>query len=135
MPILFFRWFPVLFLVSFGLSVAAADVLVITDSCLPVQAVSDARGIELDLPARIEAELSAGLPADPHHAAEIARQRLRDKALRQHLRQAYQGIADAQNLNIARIPAVIVDRRYVIYGESDVSRAVARIDAYRNARP
>jgi len=36
---------------------------------------------------------------------------------------------------IAAIPAVVVDRRYVVYGEPDVARAVARIDAHRSARP
>jgi integrating conjugative element protein (TIGR03757 family) len=135
MPILFSRWFPVLFLVSFGLSVAAADVLVVTDSRHPVQVVSDARVIELDQPARIEAELSTGLPADSDRAADIARQRLRDRDLHHRFLAAYQGVTEARSLGVTRIPAVVVDRRYVIYGESDVSRAVARIDAYRNARP
>ena len=31
--------------------------------------------------------------------------------------------------------AVVVDRRYVVYGEPDVLRAVARINAYRSAQP
>ncbi|NQB78478.1 DUF1525 domain-containing protein, partial [Pseudomonas aeruginosa] len=35
----------------------------------------------------------------------------------------------------AKIPAVVVDRRYVVYGEPDVSRAVARINAYQSAQP
>jgi len=35
----------------------------------------------------------------------------------------------------AKIPAVVVDRRYVVYGEPDVPRAVARIDAYRSTQP
>jgi len=48
---------------------------------------------------------------------------------------AYQGVADAWGLGIVKIPAVVVDRRYVVYGEPDVARAVARIDAYRSARP
>ncbi|HCG1212261.1 TPA: DUF1525 domain-containing protein, partial [Pseudomonas aeruginosa] len=30
---------------------------------------------------------------------------------------------------------VVVDRRYVVYGEPDVSRAVARINAYQSAQP
>jgi integrating conjugative element protein (TIGR03757 family) len=55
--------------------------------------------------------------------------------LARRLQSAYQDIVDAQSLNVAKVPAVIVDRRYVVYGDPDVSRAVARIDAYRRSRP
>jgi hypothetical protein len=30
---------------------------------------------------------------------------------------------------------VVVDQRYVVYGEPDVAKAVARIDAHRRSRP
>lgn len=116
---------------------ALADVLVVTDSRHPIKTMGGERVIELDLPARIEAELSAGLPADPGQAEAIVRQRLREgeETLQGRLGAAYQGVADAWGLGIARIPAVVVDRRYVVYGEPDVARAVARIDAHRSARP
>jgi integrating conjugative element protein (TIGR03757 family) len=132
MPNLFLRLFPILFLAS---NAAAADVLVFTDSRHPLQATADARVIELDRPLRIEAELSAGLHTDPDRAVEIARQRLHDPDLHRRLQTAYQGVVDARSLNVAKIPAVVVDRRYVVYGESDISRAIARIDAYRSAQP
>ena len=117
--------------------IAMADVLVVTDSRHPVKTIGDERVIELDLPDRIEAELSAGLSADPGQAETIVQQRLRDgnEVLQRRIGHAYQNVADAWGLGIAKIPAVVVDRRYVIYGEPDVTRAIARIDAYRNARP
>jgi integrating conjugative element protein (TIGR03757 family) len=114
---------------------AAAEVLVVTDSRHPVEAASGARIVELDLPTRIEAELSATLPADPDRAAAIARQRLDDKALQRRLRQAYQDVADVWGLGVGTIPAVVVDRRFVIYGEADTARAVARIEQYRRMHP
>lgn len=116
---------------------AATDVLVVTDAHHPVRAARDARIIELDLPARIEAELARALPPDPARATEIAQQRIRQggAALQRRISNAYQGVADARSLGIATIPAVIVDRRYVIYGETDVARAVARIAAYRKTQP
>lgn len=116
---------------------AVADVLVATDSHHPIKIMGGERVIELDLPAWIEAELSAGLPADPGQAETIAQQRLREgkETLQRRIGRAYQGVADAWGLGIAKIPAVVVDRRYVVYGEPDVARAVARIDAYRSARP
>jgi integrating conjugative element protein (TIGR03757 family) len=105
---------------------SAVDVLVVTDSRHPVQALAGARVIELDQATRIEAELASHL-----------RQRLRDggEALQRRIGHAYQGVADAWGLGIAKIPAVVVDRRYVIYGEPDVARAVARIDTYRSTQP
>jgi len=89
------------------------------------------------LPSRIEAELSAGLPADPGQAEAIAQRRLREgkETLQRRLGAAYQGVTDAWDLGVAKVPAVVVDRRYVVYGEPDVARAVARIDAYRSTRP
>lgn len=99
------------------------------------------RIIELDQPARIEAELSAGLPADLNHASALARQRLSTghSDLQRRMVQAYQGVADAWGLGIAKIPAVVVDRRYVVYGEPDVARAVTRIHTHqtvdRGTRP
>ena len=115
----------------------AADVLVVTDSRHPVQAPAGVRVIELDQPAHIEAQLTARLPADPAQAEALVRQRLLDGGadLQRRIGQAYQGVANAWGLGIVKIPAVVVDRRYVVYGEPDVSRAVARIDAYRSTQP
>ena len=115
----------------------AADVLVVTDSRHPVQAPAGVRVIELDQPAHIEAELTARLPADPAQAEALVRQRLLDGGadLQRRIGQAYQGVADAWGLGVVKIPAVVVYRRYVVYGEPDVTRAVARIDTYRSARP
>ncbi len=124
-------------LCSFSTAAFATDVLVVIDSRHPVQSMADARVVELGLPARIEAELSAGLPADPDQAGAIVQQRLLEgkETLQRRIGRAYQGVADAWGLGIAKVPAVVVDRRYVVYGEPDVARAVARIDAYRSARP
>ena len=126
-----------LLLCLLGQDASAADVLVVTDSRHPVQSASGARVIELDLPERIEAELAAGLPADPGRAAALVQQRLRDggQALQRRIGSAYQGVADAWGLGLAKVPAVVVDRRYVVYGEPDVARAVARIESHRRAQP
>lgn len=115
---------------------AAADVLVVTDNHHPVQAPDGVRVIELDAPARIEAELAANLPADPAEAAAVVQRRLNagSTALHQRIRAAHQGVADAWRLGVTTLPAVVVDRRYVIYGEPDVAEAIARIETYRKAQ-
>ena len=121
----------------FSTAAAAAEVLAITDSGHPVQVAAGTRVIELDLPARIEAELAAGLPTDPTQAAAIVQQRLREggQDLQRCLGRAYQDVTQAWGLGITKVPAVVVDRRYVVYGEPDVAHAAARIETYRRTQP
>ncbi|HCG39388.1 MAG TPA: TIGR03757 family integrating conjugative element protein [Pseudomonas sp.] len=116
---------------------AAADIRVFTDRHHAVEAPAGVHVVELDAPARIEAELAANLSTDPAQASAIVRQRLQDGGtpLQRRLADAYQGVTDAWSLGIARISAVVVDRRYVVYGETNVARALARIKEYRRAQP
>lgn len=115
----------------------ADDLIIVTDSRHPVQVPANARVIELDRAAQLEDSLSANLPADPAKAAALVRQRLHDRgdALQGELRQAYQGVTDAWSLGITTIPAVVVDQRYVVYGEHEVGKAVSRIARYRETHP
>ncbi|HBP4889993.1 TPA: TIGR03757 family integrating conjugative element protein [Pseudomonas aeruginosa] len=115
----------------------AADVLVVTDSHHPVKTMGGERLIELDEAHRIEAELSAELPANPEQATAIVKRRLGSGGadIQRRLASAYQGVADAWSLGITSIPAVVVDQRYVVYGEPDVARAVARIEQHRGTQP
>lgn len=108
-----------------------------TDQQHPVHTAARVRVIELDAPARIQRELSAQLPADPKQAAALVRQRLEKGGpeLQHRLAAAYQAVTDAWRLGIAKLPAVVVDRRYVVYGESNVDRAVAWIENYRRTHP
>ncbi|GAJ29302.1 TIGR03757 family integrating conjugative element protein [Acidomonas methanolica] len=116
---------------------ARADALVVTDSRHPVQTVASVPVLELDAPTRIEANLARNLPSDPEQAAALIRLRLHDDspALQQELASAYRGVATAFALSITKLPAVVVDHRYVVYGDPDVGRAIAHIARYRDARP
>ncbi|HCM5830642.1 TIGR03757 family integrating conjugative element protein [Klebsiella pneumoniae] len=115
----------------------ATDVLVVTDARHPIRNQGNSRVIELDRPSHIEAELSGHLPSDPARATALVQQRLKKggATLQQRIGEAYQDVVDAWSLGITTIPAVIVDQRYVIYGEPDVARAVASINAHRRAQP
>lgn len=116
-----------------GAGTAMSPVWVITDRWHPVHGEAD-RLIELDAPARIEAELSRQLSSDPREAQIQAQERLQTDA---HLRlvQAYRDVAEARRLGVAKIPAVLVAGRYVVYGEPDVARAVERVAQWRGAQP
>ncbi|VFR50841.1 FIG01211007: hypothetical protein [plant metagenome] len=124
-------------LAVFSPATFAADVLVVTDSRHPVKTMGGERLIELDEAPRIEAELSANLPTDPDQATALVKRRLSTGGadLQRRIASAYQGVTDAWSLGITSIPAVVVDQRYVVYGEPDVARAIARIEQHRRAQP
>ena len=124
-------------LAVFSPVIFAADVLVVTDSHHPVKTMGGERLIELDEAHRIEAELSAGLPTDPEQATAIVKRRLNGGGadLQRRIASAYQGVTDAWSLGITSIPAVIVDQRYIVYGENELNRALARIEQHREGRP
>lgn len=130
----------VLTLLSAGIT-GATEITVFTDRSIVLTSAADATVVHLDtareIEARLAADLPADLPADPGRAQAIVQQRLKQGGgqLQRDLASAYQGVAEAWGLSISTLPAVVVDRRYVIYGEPDVANAAARIEAYRRAQP
>ena len=113
---------------------ARAETILITGTHHPAPTIQEVRAITLNLPATLEAELSTNLPADPSKAHAIVQQRL-TPALSARLTQAHQDVADAWSMGVTRIPAVVVDRKYVIYGETDIKRALERIEQHRSLEP
>ncbi|QQC64340.1 TIGR03757 family integrating conjugative element protein [Paraburkholderia ginsengisoli] len=113
------------------------DIRVYTDHEHPVTADAATRVVELDAPARLEAALNASLPSDASQAAAIVQERLMQRSpdWQREMAAAYQGVTDAWSLGITHLPAVVVDARYVVYGDPDVTHAVARIEAYRSTHP
>ena len=124
-------------LAVFSPATFAADVVVVTDSRHPVKTMGGERLIELGETPRIEAELSANLPTDPDQATALVKRRLTQGGtdLQRRIATAYQGVTDAWSLGITAVPAVVVDQRFVVYGEPDVARAVARIEQHRRTQP
>lgn len=112
---------------------SATEVWVITDREHPIQVTPGVRLIELDAPARIKAELSSKLPSDPAQASLIVQQRLKHGGaeLQERLARAHQGVIDAWSLGVTKVPAIVVDRRYIVYGETDTLRALACVENYR----
>ena len=115
------------------------DVRVYTDDRHPVaiQPGITVKVTKLDEAQRLLSDLSANLPTDPSQAAAMARQRLAHGGAnwQSRMQQASQGVADAWSLGIAKVPAVVVNGRYVVYGETDVGKALQLIDQYRKAHP
>ncbi|WP_300731786.1 TIGR03757 family integrating conjugative element protein [Pseudomonas sp.] len=112
-------------------TITQAQTWVITDQAHPITSSGPSRIILLDQQQHLEGELSRALPTDPHQAAAIVQSRLNTpsgKRLQADLAKAQQGLADAWSLGITKIPAVVVDRRYVVYGELDVDKALVLIN-------
>lgn len=124
-------------LAVFSPATFAADVVVVTDSRHPVKTMGGERLIELDEAHKIEAELSEELPTDPEQATAIVKRRLSSGGadLQRRIASAYQGVTDAWSLGVTSLPAVVVDQRYVVYGEPDVARAIARVEQHRRTQP
>lgn len=114
----------------------AAEITAYTIRSVPLNAPTDVAIVHVDSADLIEERISAGLPADPSQAVTVARQRLLEggAALQRELTAAYEGVAEAWSLGITTLPAVVIDRHYVVYGEADVAKAIARIEAYRKAQ-
>ncbi|MCQ4322629.1 MULTISPECIES: TIGR03757 family integrating conjugative element protein [Pseudomonadaceae] len=115
--------------------IAQAETWVITNQAHPVSAPAGVRTIRLDDQQRLEEQLTGQLPADPRQAEATIQRYLASpagKRLQSDLAQAQQGVTDAWSLGIEKIPAVVVDRRYVVYGEPDVVKAVALIERARS---
>lgn len=115
----------------------ASDIWVVTDQQHPVQPVPGIHLIELDAPSRLRHELSAQLPADPKQAAAVVQRRIQQGGpeLQHRLAAAYQGVVDAWQLGLTKVPAVVVDRRFVVYGEPNIARALSWIETYRRTHP
>lgn len=131
-------WQAVLLVVMLSLRISlsiAGDVVVITDRAHPVTAVpAHARVILLDEASSILGD-SPPLPSDPEAAKRVAEQRLMkgNPPIHQRLAAAYQGIVDAWSMGVSHIPAVVVDRKFVVYGESNVSAALRKIATHRRS--
>lgn len=114
---------------------AQAETWVVTDHAHPVNAPAGVRMILLDERQRLEEQVSRALPSDPRQAAAAVQRFLATpdgQRLQDDLAKAQQGAADAWSTGVEKIPAVVVDRRYVVYGEPDVPTAIELIDRARS---
>ncbi|WP_162893466.1 TIGR03757 family integrating conjugative element protein, partial [Pseudomonas savastanoi] len=113
-----------------------AETWVITDGNHPVQASAHVRLILLDEQERLETKLSEGLPANQQQAIAIMQQRLKSsdaQRLQRDLALSQQNLVDAWSIGVTKVPAVVVDRTFVVYGETNVLAAEQRIAQWRAA--
>ncbi|ROO24119.1 integrating conjugative element protein [Salinisphaera japonica YTM-1] len=107
-------------------SAALAGTEVFTVAGVPVTHVPDnATVVELDKPSRLDKQLSQGLPDKKDTAARAVQKRL--AGFKEAYGEAYSGLMRAWRLGVTKVPAVVVDGTYVVYGQPNVTAAVAEI--------
>ncbi|KPW91528.1 MULTISPECIES: TIGR03757 family integrating conjugative element protein [Pseudomonas syringae group] len=115
---------------------SSAETWIVTDRNHPVQTPAHVRLILLDESERLEAKLSEGLPANQQQAISIMQQRLKSsdaQRLQRELALAQQDLVDAWSIGVTKVPAVVVDRKFVVYGETNARAAEYRIAQWRTA--
>ena len=75
----------------------------------------------LNGPEELNKILSDKLPPDKSKAIQIVRKRL--PLLEAKAKQAYQGITAAIRYRLTGYPAIVINRKYIIYGETNLASA------------
>lgn len=124
-----------LFCLGAGPAWASENIVVFTLSSMPVVDADDRATVvyELDSPDRVLASLSQGLSSDPDEAYREVMRRLNAPDWRGRLdavEHSFAGVSAAWSHNISKLPAILINDRYVIYGIRDVTVA---LNHYRDA--
>ena len=112
----------------------AGDVVAFTLSSMPLREAGGVTVHVLDARDGHAEAFGADLPGDPDRALAEARRRMATPAGRAALARIAEAAAGnvlAGRLGIEKLPAVVVDGRYVVYGVRDVARALERVEAWR----
>ncbi|MGH2708686.1 MAG: TIGR03757 family integrating conjugative element protein [Actinomycetota bacterium] len=90
----------------------------------------------LDLPARIEGELSRRLPQDREAAAQLASGELQGawRKSAETLTHAYQGLLKARQYGLQKLPAMVFDGQAVVYGVIDLEQALGDYQRWRDSK-
>ena len=90
----------------------------------------------LDAIDRLEHQLSQSLPADVTKATPLLKTRIADigpAVFEQQLREAYQPLLLMMKFQLDRYPVIVFDDRAVIYGMTELPKAIQRYQAWATA--
>lgn len=86
----------------------------------------------------LEHSLFPALAEKPAMAEKQARQRMQQpdwQIQEARLNRAYQALLDARMMNITKVPAVVFDDKFVVYGTTDVTLARQKLETWREQQP
>lgn len=82
---------------------------------------------QLDKPAGLQGEISKKLPTNLDDAAAFMSQYANSEEGKKQIQaivDGYQGVGRAYGLGVNKLPATVIDERYVVYGTTDVNQAL-----------
>ncbi|MFP1824522.1 TIGR03757 family integrating conjugative element protein [Lonsdalea quercina] len=85
-----------------------------------------------------EQTLFANLSASPKQAERQVLLRMQQTDWQEQeaqLTRAYQVLMDAWSMGIAKVPAVVFEDKYVVYGTTDIGLARQKLEAWRERQP
>ncbi|RLM24770.1 integrating conjugative element protein [Brenneria alni] len=94
----------------------------------PTNLTPETQIVWLDAPERLQLSLFGELPASLGQATALAQVVMRSPQWQQHERDlqiAYRDVVHAWEIGVRKYPAVVFDDRDVVYGTSDVAKAIA----------
>ena len=74
-------------------------------------------------------------PAVAEHQAKQRMQQPDWQLQEARLNRAYQSLLDARMLDITKVPAVVFDDKFVVYGTTDVALAQQKLEIWREQQP
>ncbi len=82
---------------------------------------------QLDKPVDLQSEISKKLPTNLDDAAVFMSQYANSEEGKKQIQaivSGYQGVGRAYGLGVTKLPATVIDERYVVYGTTDVNQAL-----------
>lgn len=123
----------------FTSSVGLAQTVIYTTQAWPVTAPQPGVLVQtLENVHLLEQSLFPQLSDTPAQAEQQARARMQQPGWREleaRLTRAYQALLDAHAAGIRKVPAVVFDDKYVVYGTTDVTLAQQKLDTWRERQP
>lgn len=132
----FFALFHFLFLTSVSVP---AQTVIYTTARYPVENPEPGVVIQvLEDIHSLEQSLFPALSQHPERAEQQAREQMKQPDWREQearLTRAYQSLLDAYALGVEKVPAVVLDERYVVYGTTDIRAAEKKRDTWQETQP
>ncbi|MFP1817366.1 TIGR03757 family integrating conjugative element protein [Lonsdalea quercina] len=118
---------------------AAAQTVIYTTEKWPVISPEPGTVVQMleDIQKR-EQTLFPNLSASPKQAERQALLRMQQTDWQEQetqLTRAYQALMDAWSLGITKVPAVVFEDKYVVYGTTDIRLARQKLEAWRERQP
>lgn len=130
---------PLFLFILFAAQTACAQAVIFTTPEYPVDEPEPGVLVQiLENVHTLEQSLFPALSESPAKAEQQARMRMKQPDWQEQearLSRAYQALTDAHALGIQKVPAVVFNDKYVIYGTTDAWLAQQMVDTWRELQP